>query len=118
MPPQVPPQSPSHTHTPAPNTQSDTQWLQQMGYPNGLLEFMDDYGFTRDEQDDALILFHQFRDEQQELWEMAHQKSMSETRTETRNYMSFARSRTVISVGQMISDRRTGNDDARERKRS
>ncbi|ESZ93016.1 hypothetical protein SBOR_6587 [Sclerotinia borealis F-4128] len=63
-----PAQSPS---TPAPNTQSVTQWLQKTGYPNGIPDFMHDYGFDSDEQDDALHLLHQFRNEQQ-AWEKTH----------------------------------------------
>ncbi|KAI9646680.1 hypothetical protein NHQ30_004677 [Ciborinia camelliae] len=57
------------SHNSSPNTQSDTQWLHEKGYLNGIRDFMEDYGFADDEEDDALTLFRQFRDEQQEAWE-------------------------------------------------
>ncbi|TGO11479.1 hypothetical protein BTUL_0109g00460 [Botrytis tulipae] len=61
--------------SPAPNTKSDTQWLHDLGYPTGFQSFKLDYGFSTDDaQDhlDALALFHQFRTEQQEMWEKRH----------------------------------------------
>ncbi|TGO76132.1 hypothetical protein BELL_0172g00010 [Botrytis elliptica] len=61
--------------SPAPNTKSDTQWLHDLGYPTGFQSFKLDYGFSPDDaQDhlDALTLFHQFRTEQQEMWEKRH----------------------------------------------
>ncbi|TGO38418.1 hypothetical protein BHYA_0075g00190 [Botrytis hyacinthi] len=61
--------------SPAPNTKSDTQWLHDLGYHTGFQSFKLDYGFSTGEaQDhlDALALFHQFRTEQQEMWEKRH----------------------------------------------
>ncbi|TGO53343.1 hypothetical protein BCON_0125g00090 [Botryotinia convoluta] len=65
----------SSRSSPAPNTKSDTQWLHDLGYPTGFQSFKLDYGFSPDDaQDhlDALTLFHQFRAEQQEMWEKRH----------------------------------------------
>ncbi|KAF5879218.1 uncharacterized protein Bfra_006424 [Botrytis fragariae] len=65
----------SSRSSPAPNTKSDTQWLHDLGYPTGFQSFKLDYGFSPDDaQDhlDALHLFHQFRTEQQEMWEKRH----------------------------------------------
>ncbi|KAG4034313.1 hypothetical protein MFRU_003g02830 [Monilinia fructicola] len=63
--------------TRAPNTQSDAQWLHDMGYLNGIQDFMTDYGFTHDEQDrrDALNLIRQFRNEHQAAWEKLHHQT-------------------------------------------
>ncbi|CAD6439942.1 57f7d3aa-7e26-49c9-b8a5-2dc3ae1a92db-CDS [Sclerotinia trifoliorum] len=87
----------SRKPTPAPNTKSDIQWLIDLGYLNGFHDFMHDYGFIDDEQDrrDALSLFRQFRNEQQEAWEKTHHE---ELKSETLIESSRTYSRTSMSI--------------------
>ncbi|KAF7907170.1 uncharacterized protein EAF01_004757 [Botrytis porri] len=90
--------------SPSPNTKSDTQWLHDLGYPTGLHSFKLDYGFSPDDaQDhlDALILFHQFRAEQQEMWEKRHPSCshLHSAKTETKaNAKSTAKSKSELVI--------------------